>query len=96
MDGRQHYSFTTDPDLLPDGWIERRRDRVISLDVTLSLFARIEAQALWDLMTQDQLRVRQHTLPRDAAWWLVVQHPTEWMPRARKKWRWKGPWRDDT
>ena len=92
MDGQQHYLFTTDPGLLHGGRLKRLRDRVIPLDAASSPFARVEAQALWDCLAQNQLRVEQHTLPRDAAWWLVVQRSTEWIPRARKKRRWKWPW----
>ena len=78
------YVFTTAPGRPRGVRALRRRERVVSLDAALSLFARIEAQALWDHLAQG-LRGEQTTLPRDVAWYLVVRKSSDWRPRVRKK-----------
>jgi hypothetical protein len=79
------YVFTTaDPARLRAGHAIRRRDRVVPLDATLSPYARIEAQALWDHFSR-QRPLGRVTLPRDAAWHLVVQETQAWKPRAKRR-----------
>lgn len=90
--GQPCYLFTTDPDLLRSSAIVHRRDRVVALDVALSAFARVEAQALWDHLAGGRLRGKPPALPREAAWWLVVRRDTERIPQATEKGRWSWPW----
>ena len=86
------YLFTTDPGSLRSSRTVRRRDQAVLLDMTLSPFARVEAQALWDHLAQGRLRGKPSALPRDAAWWLVIRRRTKSVPRAKKK-RWSWSWR---
>jgi hypothetical protein len=88
---RYHYVFTVNPEPLRKARIIRRRDRVVPLDTTLSLYARIEAQALWDHVAP-RLRHQQTMLARDATWFLVVHQPPNWRPRARRR-KWWQLWR---
>ncbi len=89
--GQPRYLFTTDSGLLRSSRTVRRRDRVVALDMTLSPFARVEAQALWNHLAGERLRGTQSALPRDAAWWLVIRRRTKSVPRAKKKrWSWRG------
>jgi hypothetical protein len=90
--GQPCYLFTTDPGSLRSSRTVRRRDQTVLLDMTLSPFARVEAQALWDHLAQRRLHGKQLALPRDAAWWLVIRRATEQVPRAKKK-RWSWSWR---
>lgn len=90
--GQPQYVFTTDPGLLRSGRTVRRRDQVVPLDMTLSPFGRVEAQALWDHLAGGRLRGKQPALPRDAIWWLVIRRRTKSVPQAKKK-RWSWSWR---
>ncbi|MDY7079398.1 MAG: M23 family metallopeptidase [Chloroflexota bacterium] len=90
--GQPCYLFTTDPGSLHSSRTVRRHDQTVLLDMTLSPFARVEAQALWDHLAGERLRGKQSALPRDAAWWLVIRRRTKPVPRAKKK-RWSWSWR---
>ncbi|MDY6878119.1 MAG: M23 family metallopeptidase [Chloroflexota bacterium] len=90
--GQPCYLFTTDPGSLRSSRAVRRRDQAVLLDMTLSPFARVEAQALWDHLAQGRLRGKPSALPRDAAWWLVIRRRTKSVPRAKNK-RWSWSWR---
>jgi len=90
--GQPRYLFTTDPGSLRSSRTVRRRDQAVLLDMTLSPFARVEAQALWNHLAGERLRGKQSALPRDAAWWLVIRRRTKSVPRAKKK-RWSWSWR---
>ena len=90
--GRPQYLFATDPSALRSGGIVHRRDRVVALDMALSAFARIEAQALWNHLAGGRLRGKPLALLREAAWWLMVRRDTERIPQATEKGRWSWPW----
>lgn len=79
------YVFATDPDQ-PNGrrWQDRlfRRDRVIPLDASLSHFARIDAQVLWDHLVKTHPEVYGATahppvLSSDTTWYLIITMPRQ-------------------
>lgn len=79
------YMFATDPDQLNNRrWHDRlfRRDRVIPLDASLSRYARIEAQVLWDHLVKTHPEVygtvvHPLMLPSDATWYLIITTPRQ-------------------
>jgi hypothetical protein len=69
------YTFTTDPDRARGNRLTRWRnwrDRTISLDTTVSPFARVDAQVLWGHLAA-QKREGFVLSRRNMAWYLVVR-----------------------
>ena len=71
------YTFTTAPEAVMDG---KRYGEVVPLDASLHPAARMEVQAVWDHLAEQQLRGKVPTLPRQAEWFLVL-------PPERRQWR---------
>ena len=70
QEGGEEYVFTVSPALVRRGSLAQR-NRVIPLDASLAPTARVEVQAVWRHLMEQQ-GLDQQSLPRQAAWYLVV------------------------